>query len=91
MNTGMFKGAKNSDKFYSYIWSGKDMLEPEFVADETVKAIEFEKRELILPWQLGHWLYFAHNLPHNVQDEAAIVSNSMKEFIGGPNRLKSKL
>lgn len=91
MNTGMFKGAKNSDRLFSNIWTGKDMLEPEFVADETIKAIQFEKREVILPWQLGHWLYFAHNLPHIAQDEAALVSNSMKEFTGGPNTLKSKL
>ena len=91
MDTGMFKGATYSNKFYSQIWTGRDMLKPEFVANETVKAIEYEKREIVLPRQLGPWLYFAHNLPHRLQDYAATVSNSMKEFVGGPNRLKSKL
>ena len=91
MDTGMFKGAKNGDRLYTTMITGRDMLQPEYVAEETLNAILYEKREVILPYRLGHWLYFANNLPHALQDHAAIVSNSMKEFVGGPNRIKSKL
>merc|ERR1712013_320991 len=82
MNTGMFEGATNSEKLWCNMFTGKEMLEPEFVAEETVKAIEFEKREVVLPWQLAHWLYFSYHLPHSIQDCSAVTSNSMKAFMG---------
>eukprot|EP01084_Bolivina_argentea_P056802 103894_1 len=49
MNTGMFEGGSYISYMGSTFFTGSKMLEPEYVCDETIKAIKYEKREVFLP------------------------------------------
>eukprot|EP01084_Bolivina_argentea_P194812 334339_1 len=86
MNTGMFDGATRDDG-----GAITDMLEPEYVAQQALEAIQYEKRQIFLPYRMGIFLlYFKNLLPFGYVDDMAKKSNSMKHFVGGKNRL-SKL
>eukprot|EP01084_Bolivina_argentea_P014745 27577_1 len=90
MDTGMFEGAKYNNSFGSTLITGKDLLDPKYVADEVIEAIKYEKRQVVLPKALGKWFSFVQHLSHELQDENANSAQSMKGFVGGKNRL-SKL
>eukprot|EP01084_Bolivina_argentea_P088140 159138_1 len=91
MNTGMFEGVEIKDYMGSTLLSGKEMLKPEDVAHETMEAIRYEKREVIVPQITGPVFYWSQALlPHKWLDNLAINSGNMKGFVGGQNRL-SKL
>lgn len=90
MNTGMFEGAEYNDYLGSTLFSGRKMIEPEVVLEETMKAIKYEWREVILPYSLEPIIYYGKLLPLWFQDKLAVNTNSMKGFAGGKNRL-SKL
>merc|ERR1719464_254342 len=86
MNTGMFAGAEYHDYLGSTLFSGRKMIEPDVVLEETMKAIKYEKREVILPYSLEPILYYGKLLPLWFQDKLAIETNSMQGFSGGKNR-----
>jgi len=80
INTGMFTGAKDSRfwwlRYFAYI------LEPEYVANEILKAIQYEKREIILPYRLGHLYSMEHILPDWLKDFLIVNGSNMSGFIG---------
>lgn len=90
MNTGMFEGAEYQDFLGSTLFSGRKMIEPDVVLEETMNAIKYEKREIVCPWSLEPILVYGKLLPRGFQDTLAVKTSSMKGFKGGKNRL-SKL
>ena len=86
----MFAGAEYNDYLGSTLFSGRKMIEPDVVLEETMEAIKYEKREVILPQSLEPIIYYGKLLPLWFQDKLAVNTNSMKGFSGGKNRL-SKL
>ena len=86
----MFSGAEYRGYLGSTFFTGTKMLEQEYVAEQTIEAIRYEKREIILPPNMHFFAYLSPLLWDWLQDRMAVYTNSMSSFVGGKNRL-SKL
>eukprot|EP01084_Bolivina_argentea_P194813 334340_1 len=90
MNSGMFEGAKYTNYYGTILFTGEKMLETEYVANKTMDAIKYEKREVVLPPLSEYVVYLTPHFENELQDKMVINSIDMKKFVGGKNRL-SKL
>lgn len=80
INTGMFAGVKKT-RFPRLL----PILEPDYVAEKIIHAIETNKRRLILPWTAGFLAHSGHLLPAEWYDRLVDffgISRSMDEFVG---------
>jgi len=82
INTGMFDGTAASKAGMVAFFTGSEFLDAHYVADEVISAIQYEKRELVLPYRMGKIFLLEHALPHSIQDWMILRASDMRSFKG---------
>jgi all-trans-retinol dehydrogenase (NAD+) len=82
VNTGMFDGAIDSKTWFIRKIAGCEMLEPEYVASEIIRAIQYNIRDLVLPAKLSLMILFEHNMTDWMKDFLLSQGPCMKHLTG---------
>jgi len=81
INTGMFDGAVDSQTLIMRL-CGCYFLEQDYVADQIVRAIQYNKRNVILPTELSVITSWEHTMPDELKDYLLSIGPSFKQVIG---------